>query len=179
MATAYWTAPALEAQVSLQPDSPILQVDVSQGYQGSEGTKGEMQGGESRCRNKGFHKPEDVHSDPQSPVSTKPRFAQGAVELSLAGSTLGALVWLLSSGNALLSAWEMELFETDAGFRLPGPRTPSAKHKERGRCWKHICQPALMVSGTSPSLLELLSPTLEEAALSGFNSSWHSRWRAS
>lgn len=70
-----------------------------------------LQGGKSRCRNKGFHKPEDVHSDPPFPVSTKPRFVQGAVELSLAGSILGALAWWLP--NALLSAWEMELFETD------------------------------------------------------------------
>lgn len=70
-------------------------------------------------------------------------------------------LWL-PSGNALLSAWEMELFETDPGFQLPGPRVPSAKHQERGRCWKHICQPALMVSGTSPSLAETLPSTLEK-----------------
>ena len=82
-----------------------------------------------------------------------------AVGLSLAGSTLRPLAPWLPSGNALLSAWERELFETDPGFQLPGPRAPSAKHQERGRCWKHICQPALMVSGTSPSLLELLFST--------------------
>lgn len=72
----------------------------------------------------------------------------------------------------LLSAWEMELFETDPGFQLPGPHAPSAMHQERGRCWKHICQHALMVSGTSLSLSEPLPPTLEETALSRFNSSW-------
>ena len=75
--------------------------------------------------------------------------------LSLAGSTLRPLTPWLPSGNALLSAWERELFETDPGFQLPGPRAPSAKHQERCRCWKHICQPALTVSGTSSSLLEL------------------------
>lgn len=90
-------------------------------------------------------------------------------------SGLGTLELLppwLPSGNALLSAWEMELFETDPGFQPPGPRAPSAKHQERGGCWKHICQPALMVSGTSPSLSETLHPTLEEAAPTRVNSSW-------
>lgn len=33
-------------------------------------------------------------------------------------------------------------------FQMPGLRTPSAEHQERGRCWKHICQPAPMLSGT-------------------------------
>lgn len=52
-------------------------------------------------------------------------------EHTLSGGTLGLLAppWL-PSGNALLSAWEMELFETDPSFQLPGPHTPSAKHQE-------------------------------------------------
>ena len=86
-----------------------------------------------------------------------------AVELPLAGSTLEPLVLWLPSGNALLSAWEMELFEPGPGFPLPGPRAPSAKHQERGRCWKHICQPALMLSGTSPSLFGASLPHPRES----------------
>lgn len=85
------------------------------------------------------------------------------MELPLAGSTLEPLVLWLPSGNALLSAWEMELFETGPGFPLPGPRAPSAKHQERGRCWKHICQPALMLSGTSPSLFGASLPHPRES----------------
>lgn len=94
------------------------------------------------------------------------------MEPSLAEGTLELPALWLPSGNALLSAWEMKLFETDPDFQLPGPHAPSAKHQERGRCWKHICQPALMVSGTSPSLSEPLSPTVEDTALSGLNSLW-------
>lgn len=42
----------------------------------------------------------------------------------------------------MLRAWKTKQFEMNPDFQMPGPRTPSAKHQERGRCWKHICQPA-------------------------------------
>lgn len=87
----------------------------------------------------------------------------------LAGGTLELL--RKCSRNAPLSAWETGLFETHPGFQLPGPCAPSAKHQERGRCWKHICQPALIVSGTSLSPSEMLSPILKGATLTGFNNS--------
>lgn len=92
--------------------------------------------------------PGNAQSDPQFPEPMKPGFVQGSSgTFSVWGPPEHLAPWLLS-GNALLSAWEMELFETDPGFQLLGPGTPSAKHQEQGRCCKHICQPALMVSGT-------------------------------
>lgn len=45
---------ALERQVSLQLDSPIWQVGISQASQVSESIKGEMQGCKNRCRIRDF-----------------------------------------------------------------------------------------------------------------------------
>ena len=108
----------------------------------------------SKCRTRSFKSRRTFTRNHNSLYPQNHASCKLAVGLSLAGSTLRPLTPWLPSGNALLSAWERELFETDPGFQLPGPRAPSAKHQERCRCWKHICQPALMVSGTSSSLLE-------------------------
>lgn len=53
----------------------------------------------------------------------------------------------------MLRAWKTEQFEMNPDFEMPDPRTPSAKHQERGRCWEHICQPVPILSGTPPRSL--------------------------
>lgn len=175
-----WLAATLYGTAQLKKVKPAFSLIVLSGKWAylkvikclNSGTKGKMQTYKAGAEMRDFRECQIMLTQTHDSLSQQNQAFAGLQGNFSGWGTLGLLPLWLPSGDAPLSAWEMELFETDPGFQLPGPRAPSAKHQERGRFWKHICQPALMVSGTSPSLAETRPPTLEEATLTGLNSSW-------